>query len=72
MQLARTEAIKRQRTVVVCASANPTAASPTCSYGAFRGWVVFQDTNNNWQADGIATEPVIERHPLLDTTITGS
>jgi Tfp pilus assembly protein FimT len=70
MQLARTEAIKRQRNVVVCASANPTAANPTCSYGAFTGWIVFQDTNSNWQSDGIVAEPVLERHPLLDPSVT--
>jgi len=67
-QLARTEAIKRQQNVVVCASANPTAANPTCSYGTFSGWIVFQDTNANWQADG--GEAVIERHDLVDSTVT--
>jgi type IV fimbrial biogenesis protein FimT len=67
-QLARTEAIKRQQNVVVCASADPTAANPTCNYGTFNGWIVFQDTNSNWQAD--AGEAVLEQHALLDSTIT--
>jgi type IV fimbrial biogenesis protein FimT len=67
-QLARTQAIKHQANVVVCASANPTAANPTCSYGPFNGWIVFQDTNSNWQVD--AGEPVLERHELLDSSIT--
>ena len=67
-QLARTEAIKRQQNVVVCASANPTAANPSCSYGAFNGWIVFQDTNSNWQLD--AGEPIVERHALLDSSVT--
>ena len=67
-QLARTEAIRRQQNVVVCASADPTATNPTCSYGGFSGWIVFQDTNANWQADG--GEAVIERHGLLDGSIT--
>jgi type IV fimbrial biogenesis protein FimT len=67
-QLARTQAIKHQANVVVCASANPTAANPTCSYGPFNGWIVFQDTNSNWQFD--AGEPVLERHDLLDSSIT--
>src|SRR5882757_9276089 len=43
-QLARTEAIKRGQpnvNVVVCASDVPTATNPTCSYGAFKGWIVF-------------------------------
>jgi type IV fimbrial biogenesis protein FimT len=69
LQLARTEAIKRQLNVVVCASAAPTAATPTCSYGPFKGWVVFQDSApTNWQYD--AGEPILERHDLLDSTVT--
>ena len=66
--LARTEAIKHQANVAVCASAAPTAAAPTCSYGPFNGWIVFQDTNFNWQWD--AGEPIFERHVLLDTSVT--
>jgi len=66
--LARTEAIKHQANVAVCASAAPTAAAPTCSYGPFNGWIVFQDTNLNWQWD--AGEPIFERHVLLDTSVT--
>jgi Tfp pilus assembly protein FimT len=73
-QLARTEAIKRQQTVVVCASANPTATTATCSYGAFSGWIVFQDGDAtagvaaDWQRDGADT--IIERHPVIDSSIT--
>jgi type IV fimbrial biogenesis protein FimT len=73
-QLARTEAIKRQQTVVVCASANPTATAATCSYGAFTGWIVFQDGDitasvaADWQRNG--TDTIIERHPVLDSSIT--
>lgn len=66
--LARTEAIKHQANVVVCASAVPTAAAPTCSYGPFNGWIVFQDTNLNWQWDN--GEPIFERHVLLDSSLT--
>ena len=67
-QVARTEAIKRQLNVVVCASANPAATPPACSYAAFNGWIVFEDTNSNWSVD--AGEPIIERHSLLDPSIT--
>src|SRR5437762_13054870 len=66
--LARTEAIKHQANVVVCAVAAPTLASPQCSYGAFNGWIVFQDTNLNWKWD--AGEPIFERHVLLDSSMT--
>jgi type IV fimbrial biogenesis protein FimT len=58
VQIARSEAIKRQTVVTACASANPTATSPTCSGGAFTGWFVFQDLDNDWQWD--AGEPVID------------
>lgn len=75
-QVARSEAIKRQQNVVVCASSDPAATVPACSYGAFRGWIVFQDTNANWAFDGDDAgtpadegEVVIERHDLLDSTV---
>src|SRR3979490_2832412 len=66
--LARTEAIKHQANVAVCASAAPMAAAPACSYGPFNGWIVFQDTNFNWQWDN--GEPIFERHGLLATSVT--
>jgi len=71
IQTARSEAIKRQSgPAVVCATANPTAADNAlvCSYGAFRGWIVFADTNGNWQHD--AGEAVIEKHGLVDASLT--
>ncbi len=71
LQVARTEAIKRQNgNVVVCGTSNPTAApgAMVCDYATFKAWFVFQDTNGNWQHD--AAEPIIEVHGLLDTTMT--
>lgn len=71
LQVARTEAIKRQQgNVVVCGTATPDVANAAmaCDYATFKGWFVFQDTNGNWQHDG--AEPVIERHGLLDTSVT--
>jgi len=55
--MARTEAVKRQAPVTFCLSDNPTATPPTCAPGpAFgsltRGFVVFVDENNNFDADG--------------------
>lgn len=67
-QIARSEAVKRQSNVVVCASSDPLAAAPACSYGSFNGWLVFQDSNGNWALDD--GEPVVERHPPLDTSVT--
>ena len=71
IQVARTEAIKRQQgSVVVCGTTDPAAgtAALTCTYNTFRGWFVFQDLNNNWQRD--ANEPVIETHTLIDASVT--
>jgi type IV fimbrial biogenesis protein FimT len=73
IQVARTEAIKRQLPagggVVVCGTADPTVADAalTCDYATFKAWFVFVDSNANWQHD--ANEPVIERHGLLDAKV---
>jgi prepilin-type N-terminal cleavage/methylation domain-containing protein len=41
---ARGEAMRRQRTVVVCPSSNPNAAEPTCGvWAAAVGWIIFVD-----------------------------
>lgn len=70
MHLARTEAVKRQTPVAVCASANPSDSPPTCSGGAFRAWVVWVDADNDWVIDNVAAEPVLGRHAALDATLT--
>ena len=59
VQLARSEAIKRHSVVAACASADPFDAGAGCSNGAFTGWIVFEDTNNNWDRD--AGEPILDR-----------
>lgn len=59
LQLARSEAVKRQQIVAVCASSDFSAADPTCSEGELTGWIVFVDANNNWERD--AGEEVLER-----------
>jgi type IV fimbrial biogenesis protein FimT len=69
LNVARTEAIKRQNgSVVVCGSTAPTAANPACTYNTFRGWFVFVDQNNNWQHDN--GEPVLEAHEALDVSVS--
>lgn len=55
--MARTEAVKRQAFVTLCLSDDPTAVTPTCAPGAIfnsatRGYVVFVDENNNFDANG--------------------
>jgi type IV fimbrial biogenesis protein FimT len=74
INLARTEAIKRQAgNVVVCATTNPAAADAAivCNNGAMRGWFVYVDTaagGTAWQHD--AVEPVLEKHELVDADVT--
>jgi type IV fimbrial biogenesis protein FimT len=68
-QVARTEAIKRQKTVAVCASDNPISIAAACSYGNFAsGWIVFEDDNNDWQRS--AGESLIQQHDKPDDGIT--
>ena len=72
--MARTEAIKRQLPIGVCATANPNLATPACSGAtatAWRqGWVVWVDFDNDWVIDNNLNEPVLERHPALDASLT--
>ncbi len=55
--MARAEAVKRQAPVGLCLSANPTAATPTCSPNAVAdaqnlGFIVWVDENDNVDANG--------------------
>jgi type IV fimbrial biogenesis protein FimT len=57
LQLARSEAIKRNGRVVMCKS--PDGVQCTSAGGWERGWIVFQDTNNNGNLD--EGEQIIQR-----------
>lgn len=74
INLARTEAVKRQLPVGICATANPAGAPPVCSgawaTGASSAWVVWVDADNDWVVDNNLNEPVLRRHEALDATIT--
>ncbi|MGE3667032.1 MAG: GspH/FimT family pseudopilin [Steroidobacteraceae bacterium] len=55
VQVARTEAVKQQRTVSLCGSDDPQAAAPACSGDAdFSGWLVFADPDGNCAAANTA------------------
>lgn len=69
IQHARSEAIKRQRIVVLCASTNPVANPPGCS-ASFSGWVVWADADNDATID--AAEEVIASHEALDASLAVS
>src|SRR5688572_29917545 len=67
VQVARSEAVKRQRVMVACASSNPDAADATCSEGNMSGWIVFEDSNTNWDRDpAVDTEAVIDHKTVAD------
>ncbi len=68
--LARSEAIKRQVPVAVCATANPDAAPPACNGGPFSAWVVWVDADDDWVPDDNVNEPVLERYPALHASLT--
>jgi type IV fimbrial biogenesis protein FimT len=72
LQLARSEAIKRNARVVVCKTADWTATDPACttSNGWEQGWIVFHDCDNDANRDtntcpGGTAETVIDRHQPL-------
>src|SRR5262245_46602948 len=69
LQLARSEAIKRQRPVAICGSADPDASPPTCAE-QFTGWVVWVDTDDDGEVD--ATEEVLQRHSVLDPKLSAT
>ena len=73
IQVARTEAIKRQVVsggVALCASGNPDDEEPTCldeDARNFNGWIVFVDTDNDCQRDASnAKEVVLRAGSLID------
>lgn len=75
--LARSEAIKRRATTVLCLSSNPDDATPDCDGDGTDGWIVFVDdadpdvaaaTDRNGEVD--ADEEVLMRHGALHDTVT--
>jgi type IV fimbrial biogenesis protein FimT len=71
VRFARSEAIKRGGSVVICRSDSPEAASPVCSTsgnaangnGWVSGWIIFQDLNNDGTID--AGEPILRLQPAI-------
>ncbi|WP_196159737.1 GspH/FimT family pseudopilin [Reinekea sp. G2M2-21] len=50
MVLARSEALSRNRRVTMCATTNPMAMTPVCTFGAAdwnTGWIIFADTDGD-------------------------
>jgi type IV fimbrial biogenesis protein FimT len=61
LRYARSEAVRRGGGVVMCQSDDPEATTPTCGPGSTvgweRGWIIFQDLNNDLIY--ASTEPLI-------------
>ncbi len=57
VQLARTEAVKRQTAVSICPSDDPASPSASCTTGEFTRWIVFEDTDGDCERS--ADEPLI-------------
>jgi type IV fimbrial biogenesis protein FimT len=67
VQVARSEAIKRQVGVSLCPSATPDADNASCTANKdFSGWIVFVDPNNNCQRE-FPAEQILQAGSRIDT-----
>ncbi|HTV85706.1 MAG TPA: GspH/FimT family pseudopilin [Dyella sp.] len=74
VEVARSTAISSGLSVVICPSAAPTAATPSCSGSNnwATGWIVFTDAGNN-QTFNTTGDTLVHIHTALSTdTLTGS
>jgi type IV fimbrial biogenesis protein FimT len=67
LNMARSEAVSRSRTVVLCASDKPTEAAGSCAGGWTDGWIIYIDENANGGPD---SGEIISRQDALGTGIT--
>lgn len=72
LRFARSEAIRRSSTVIMCRSDSPEAATPACGTGSSSGWetgwIVFEDRDGN--QDYTAAEPLVRVQSPI--TVVGS
>ena len=66
LHLARSEAIKRSRQIVICPSADGATCAPANNWG--EGWIIFVDDNHNSTHD--ANEELLRISEALDTGLT--
>jgi prepilin-type N-terminal cleavage/methylation domain-containing protein len=74
VQIARSEAIKRQQPVAICPTATPRDPTAVCSAGPWSAWIVFVDPNNDCVRGG-GGEPIIKgdsASDLLNVVSTGA
>jgi type IV fimbrial biogenesis protein FimT len=65
--VARTEAIKRQRSVSACRSDTPLSLDATCSKTSGAGWIVFLDADNNCVRGDTLSEPLVSTRTFDNT-----
>jgi type IV fimbrial biogenesis protein FimT len=65
--VARTEAIKRQRSVTACRSETPASLDAICSKTSGVGWIVFLDADNNCVRGDTVSEPLITGRTFENT-----
>jgi type IV fimbrial biogenesis protein FimT len=68
--VARTEAIKRQRTVAACRSDNPTSMDAKCSTTSGAGWIVFDDADGNCVRGDSTSEPLLSVRTFDNANVT--
>jgi len=75
---ARSEALKRNLSVVVCRSADPTAGTPVCTVGGSgaweTGWLLFVDKNSNNSFAAADGDTLLKVYPVLtgNNTLRGN
>jgi type IV fimbrial biogenesis protein FimT len=73
VQVARSEAIKRQQPVAICPTADPGDPAATCSGGPFFAWIVFVDPDNDcMRAAGETLVKSDSADDTLDVVSTGA
>lgn len=73
VQIARTEAIKRQQPVSICATADdPTDPAADCTLGRFNNWLVFIDLNSDCLRVGGGEDILRSGGPLPTQVSTNS
>lgn len=68
---ARSEAVTRGKAIILCRSANPTAASPQCGGSNntwTSGWLVFQSNDSN-QVFNDGVDALLKIHPGIDGAV---
>lgn len=70
MRFARSEAIKRGRSIALCPSSDPTSATAACSGNDWRtGWILFVDEDNN--SARASTEAILRRQESISAQSGG-